>query len=271
MKLPPLLHSHTWFTIHSCSYISYIIYKILLAACWCWLLHVQAAGPRSFTSHAKFKTHHNKNSLLLDKITASRGSQSKMLLVRKGLSNEQATQHIDMHFQFSVHKYPACIQVYFKGWCSALAALEASICIALCSGDSLEHGKNSLKIRRAPASKDSHDCVFTSPVTGLHDLPNLQSMQSCTVRKAIIALDPMNAISGTLMIQSHASDRQHFPSAQQVIFGQTSQNKNEQSTKEEAEAVSSPLGQQAFTRWFLMCTKDEDNHSTTLHNAFYLF
>lgn len=199
-----------------------------------------------------------------------RGSQSKMLLVRKGLSNEQATQHIDMHFQFLVHKYPACIQVYFKGWCSALAALEASICIAMCSGDSLEHDKNSLKICRATASKDSHDCVFTSLVTGSHDLPNLHSLQSCTVRKAIIALDPLNALTGTLMIQSHASDR-HFPSAQQVIFGQTSQNKNEPSTKEEAEAVSLPLGPQAFTRWFLKCTKDEDNHSTTLHNAFYLF
>lgn len=78
------------------------------------------------------------------------------------LNAEQASQHTSMHFQFSVHKYPACIRAYFKGWCSALGALEASVCIAVCSGDSLERSKNSWKVCRAAASEKKKPwlCIY---------------------------------------------------------------------------------------------------------------
>lgn len=128
-----------------------------------------------------------------------------------------------MHFQFSVHKYPACMQAYFKRWCSALGALEASVCIAVCSGDSLECSKNSWKSAVLQQVKRAMT-VFTSPVTGSRDPPTSHNTQSWTLRQAVIKLDPLNVISATSMIQPPASAR-CFPSAHQIIFGQISQKK----------------------------------------------
>lgn len=153
------------------------------------------------------------------------------------LNAEQAVRPIGMHFQFSMHKYPACSQAYFKRWCSALAALEASVCIAMCSGKSLEHSKYSWKVCRAAASEKGCNCVFTSPVTGSRDPPTLHNIQSCTVRQAIIELDPLNTISATSVTWPRASARR-FTSTHQVISVHVSQNKDESSAKDEEEGVS---------------------------------